>query len=152
MAALDNALSQAGRQSVKSVLIIERNPHDAEQVAQAARELGAAQVEMITEFPAAERRFRQIARRQHPAPELIILNVDFGWDSGYELLRFCKANGASFKGTRIVVWANLTDREQKIVRYFGAEAVPKQAGDTQLKQSLAGSKGASAGEGEKGPT
>ncbi len=117
-----------------------------------AKELGASEVEIISDFSAAELRFRQIARRQHPAPELIILNVDFGWDSGYELLRFWKANTASFAGTRVVVWANLTDREEKTVRYFGAEAVPKQAGDGKLKQQLAGSKGASAGEGEQGST
>ena len=136
---------------MKSVLIIESNPRDAQLVAEMARELGASTIETISDFTSAELRFRQIAQRQHPVPDLIILDVDFGWDSGYELLRFWKANRDPFKTSRVVVWANLTDREQKMVRYFGAEAVPKHAPDGELRQRLADSKGASASEGERGP-
>ena len=70
-------------------------------------------------------------------PNVILLDLDLGYESGYELLRFWHSNN-ELSGTRVVVWTVMGKEQQDICRLFGVKVViPKWEGVAALKQGLA---------------
>ena len=72
---------------LQKVLIIDDNLPDARAAANVAKELGTKQVETISRFGKGVFAFDQIVEGKRPAPDLLILDLDFGLETGFDLLR-----------------------------------------------------------------
>jgi len=71
-----------------------------------------------------------------PLPIAIVVDLDLGLDSGYELLRFRHATPA-MSNVRIIVWTQLGDENREICELFGVEFyIPKWKGTEALQEAL----------------
>ena len=50
-----------------------------------------------------------------PLPDLIILDLDLGYESGFELLRFWHRN-SELSSIRLIVWTAMGEEQQHICR------------------------------------
>lgn len=73
-----------------------------------------------------------------PLPDAIVLDLDLGLESGFEVLRFCHKNRL-IPRIPVVVWTVLGEQERKICQLFGIHSfIPKQHGPDALYQTLLG--------------
>jgi len=69
-------------------------------------------------------------------PDVILLDLDLGYESGHELLRFWHGN-AKLAGTQVIVWTVMGKEQQDLCRLFEVNAVvPKWEGTVALKRAL----------------
>ncbi|MGA8668919.1 MAG: hypothetical protein WB679_03555, partial [Terracidiphilus sp.] len=73
---------------VKRLLLVENEPKDIQIAADAARSVGIAEVEARTTLDAAKSYLEKGLKGEGPLPDGIVLDLDLGYDSGYELLRW----------------------------------------------------------------
>jgi CheY-like chemotaxis protein len=116
------------------MLIVEDQPTDVRVAADVARALGIA-VEARTSASAAKL-YLETAIEGKQVPDLILLDLDLGYESGHEILRFWHGDR---KLTRIpmVVWTVMGQEQQALCRLFNVTAVvPKWEGADALKRTL----------------
>lgn len=119
-----------------TAFIIEDNNSDLRESAAVLRKVGFEEVDAMNNVPGALMRLQDAADGRRPAPDLILLDLAFTRESGFEVLRFWKTNIDRLQNTRIVVWTQMGDTEQLLCRYFGVDVVPKWAGPQALEQAV----------------
>ena len=67
-------------------------------------------------------RFTVRLNQKQPLPDLIIVDLDLGYESGFELLRFWHGNPA-LSTIRLIVWTAMGEEQQHICRLFKVDAV-----------------------------
>ena len=71
-----------------------------------------------------------------PAPDLIVLDLDFYGESGFEVLRLWRGD-EKLKRICILVWTEMGEKEQQMCEYFGVhKVVPKHAGLLELENAI----------------
>ncbi len=118
------------------VLIVEDNNSDLRQSVSVLKKLQFEDIESINNVPGAIMRFQDVVEGKAPAPDLVLLDLSFTRESGFEVLRFWKTNHDSLKNIRIVVWTAMGETEQQLCRYFGVDVVPKWTGPQELENVL----------------
>lgn len=118
------------------VLIVEDNTSDLRQSAAILKKLRFEEVDAVSNVPAALLRLQDALDHKKPAPDLVLLDLAFTGESGFEVLRFWKSNQNRLKNTRIVVWTVMGETEQQLCHYFGVDVVPKWAGPDELETVL----------------
>jgi len=74
--------------------------------------------------------------KRETLPDLIILDLDLGYESGHELLRFWHKN-RNLLPVRVVVWTKLGHEQQNICKLFDVDAVvPKDLGADALSAAI----------------
>jgi len=122
---------------MKRVLIVEDQPTDVRLAAEVLEELGIKDIEVRTSAAEARMYLESVCERKSPAPEVILLDLDLGYESGYELMRFWYKN-PKLAGCRVVVWTVMGKEHAEMCRLFGIEdVVPKWEGVAALKRVLA---------------
>jgi len=117
------------------VLIVEDNVSDIKNAAAALKKLGVSDVEAVNHVAGAIARLQNAIEGLHPVPYMILLDLDFSRESGFEVLRFWKSH-PELKSTHVVVWTSMGQTEMQLSRYFGVELVPKGSGGTELVDAL----------------
>lgn len=118
------------------VLVVEDDLHDLKKCVAVLERLGAEQVDALSNISTAMFRMQNIMEGTVESPDLIILDLDFSKDSGFEILRIWKAN-PRLNQIPLVVWTHLGDTEQKLCHYFGVQKViPKWAGTIELEKAV----------------
>jgi CheY-like chemotaxis protein len=118
------------------VLIIEDTPADARQSTAVVKKLGAQEVTALNNIASAIMFLQDVVEGTKDAPDLILLDLSFPRESGFEVLRFWKSN-PKLEPIHIVVWTVMGDTEKKLCKYFGVEhVVPKWAGSKELESVL----------------
>lgn len=117
-------------------LIIEDTNSDLRQSAGVVKKLGFKDVDAVNNVAGALMILQDGVDGNKPLPDLVLLDLSFTQESGFEVLRYWKSNKESMKGTRIVVWTVMGDTEQQLCRYFGVDVVSKQAGPDELERAL----------------
>ncbi len=121
---------------MKRLLIVEDQPTDLRIAADVAGSLGITDVEARTTASAARNHLELALEGNTPLPDLILLDLDLGYESGYELLRFWHGN-PKLADIRLVVWTIMEKEQRDICSMFKVDAlVPKSAGVSALKQVL----------------
>ncbi len=118
------------------VLIIEDNNSDLRQSISVLKKLQYEDIDCLNNVPAAMMRLQDIVDGKSPAPDLVVLDLSFTRESGFEVLRFWKTNRDCMQNTRIVVWTAMGETEQQLCRYFGVDVVPKWTGMQELESVL----------------
>lgn len=117
------------------VLIVEDNIADIRNAAAAFKRLDVADVEAVNTVSRAILRLQNAVEGSQPAPYLVLLDLDFSRESGFEVLRFWKSN-KELKNTHVVVWTSMGETEIELSRYFGVDVVPKGPGAAELIETL----------------
>lgn len=118
------------------VLIVEDNACDLRQSAAILKKLRFEEVDAVNNVPAALLRLQDVLDTKRPAPDLVLLDLSFTRESGFEILRLWRSNRERLKNTRIVVWTVMGQTEQELCRYFGVDVVSKWAGPGELENVL----------------
>ena len=118
------------------VLIVEDNNADLRQSAAILKKLQFNQVEASNTVEGAILHLQDAVEGKKPAPNLILLDLSFTRESGFEVLRYWKSNREQLRDTKIVVWTVMGETEQQLCRYFGVGVVPKWAGPAELENVL----------------
>lgn len=118
------------------VLIVEDTPSDARQSAAVVKKLGAEDIIAQNNIAAAILFLQDVVEGTKKPPDLILLDLSFPRESGFEVLRFWKSN-AKLNEIPVVVWTVMGDTEKKLCEFFGVEhVVPKWAGPKELEAAL----------------
>jgi DNA-binding response OmpR family regulator len=120
------------------VLIVEDQPNDLRIAAAAATESGFTDVEARSTAAAARDFLEKSLEGTRGLPDAIVLDLDLGYESGFELLRFWHSN-PQFSQVPVVVWTILGAQYREICEMFKVSAyVDKGAGLAALRNALTG--------------
>lgn len=121
---------------MRRVLIVEDTPSDMRQSTAVVKKLGADDIIAVNNIAAAILFLQDVAEGTKEAPDLILLDLSFPRESGFEVLRYWKSN-AKIHEIHVVVWTVMGDTEKKLCQFFGVEhVVPKWAGPKELEAAL----------------
>ncbi len=117
-------------------LIVEDVNSDVRQSAAILQKLGFKDIDAVNNIARALVTLQDGVDGKNPLPDLVLLDLSFTCESGFEILRYWKSNKASMKDTRIVVWTVMGETEQQLCRYFGVDVVSKSDGPGELEKML----------------
>lgn len=121
---------------MRRVLIIEDTPSDVRQSTAVVKKLGAEEVTTQNNIAAALLFLQDVVEGTKEAPDLILLDLSFPRESGFEVLRYWKSN-PKLHAIHVVVWTVMGETERKLCKFFGVEhVVPKWAGPKELEAAL----------------
>lgn len=121
---------------MRRILIVEDTPADARHSIAVVRKLGAEDVVAINNIAAAMLFLQEVAEGTKEAPDLILLDLSFPQESGFEVLRYWKSN-AKLNQIHVIVWTVMGETEKKLCQFFGVDdVVPKWAGPKELEAAL----------------
>jgi len=118
------------------VLVIENSPLDVTKAVRILKNLKLDQPVILTSVAKALMYLEDVVAGEKQCPELIILDLEFGAESGFEILRFRRTNPRLHQ-CQILVWTIMGEREKELCRLFGVtHIVSKQDGDAALESAL----------------
>ncbi len=121
---------------MRRVLIIEDTPADTKQSVAVVQKLGAQEIMTQNNIASALLFLQDVVEGTKESPDLILLDLSFPKESGFEVLRFWKSN-PKLKPVHIVVWTVMGETEKKLCQFFGVDhVVPKWAGPKELEAAL----------------
>lgn len=121
---------------MKQLLVVEDQPGDLSVAMSVANAMGIASVEARSSVRAAQRYLEGALECKVSLPDAIVLDLDLGFESGHELLRFWHSH-PELSVVRLVVWTVLGDEQREICRLFGVHAVvSKWEGAAALRTAL----------------
>ena len=132
----DGANGNGVLDSAFHVLVIEDNVTDLNSCVNIMRKIGMVRVDAISNIPAALIRLETIKAGRLPVPDLIILDLNFSTESGFEILRYLRTY-PRLKEIAVIVWSIMGDRQQELCSIFGVHrVVAKLAGPNELHQAV----------------
>lgn len=121
-----------------NILIVEDNAKDVQQATRLLKKLGAQEIQATPSVPFAMKHLREVAEGKKEIPDLLVLDLEFSQESGFEVLRYWKAT-PKLKKMSIVVWTHMGELEQKISAMFGVkQVVDKKLGISELEKAVRG--------------
>lgn len=124
---------------MQPVLIVEDNGKDLQQATALLHEMGAGELRAMTSVAFALEYLRDVAEGKKEMPSLLLLDLEFNKESGFEILRYWKST-PSLKKMPVIVWTIMGELEQKISEMFGVRrVVDKNLGIRELEKALQGS-------------
>jgi len=120
------------------LLVVENEPKDMKNAADSARAAGFTEVEGKT-TPYAARVYLEDRLANGPTlPDGILLDLDFGYESGYELLLFWHSN-PKLRTIPLIVWSILGEEQREMCSLFKVKQfVGKWEGTDVLQDALKG--------------
>jgi CheY-like chemotaxis protein len=101
-----------------SVVIVEDTRKDVQRASHVLQQAGVNNPAVFTFVPAALMFLEDVVSGARSCPDLMILDLDFGSESGFEVLRFYKAH-PELKQCHVIVWTVMGNREQELCQLFG---------------------------------
>lgn len=121
---------------MKRLLIVEDQSADLKVAVDIVKSLGVPFVEARTSTTAAKLYLENALKQKDTLPDLIILDLDLGYESGFELLRFWHRR-PELSPIRLVVWTAMGEDQLKICQLFKVNAVVSKAdGMDALKRAI----------------
>ncbi len=118
------------------ILVVEDQPNDLYIASQTARSAGIQDVEARTTAQAAMSYLEKGLRDELPLPDGIVLDLDLGYESGYELLRYWHST-PELNHIPLLVWTILGEEQREICNLFKVtDYVSKWEGATALREAL----------------
>jgi CheY-like chemotaxis protein len=108
------------------VVVIEDSAKDAKQ---ATRLLNRVNIENVTVFsliPAVLMYLEDVVEGKRTCPDLILVDLVVGADSGFEVLRYYKAH-PELSACQVVVWTVMGDVQHELCKCFGVQHIVAKA-------------------------
>lgn len=121
---------------MKRLLIVEDQSADLRVAVDVIKSLGFSAVEARTSSTAAKAYLESVLDGKEALPDVMIVDLDLGYESGFELLRF-RHGHPELSSMHLIVWTVLGEQQQQICRLFKVDAVvSKTDGVLALKRAL----------------
>jgi CheY-like chemotaxis protein len=121
---------------LQRVLIVEDQASDLRIAADLAASLGTVEVEARTSASAARIYLQSALDGEKPMPNMLVVDLDLGYESGFELLRFWHSH-PKLAEVPLIVWTGLGDEQQEICSLFKVNAIVRKSdGLPALKQAM----------------
>ena len=118
------------------LLVIEDQPSDLQIATKAAESSGYSRVETRTTAGSAKVYLEDGLEGKQPLPDAVVLDLDLGYESGFELLRFWHGHPRLSK-IPIIVWTVLGEEHREICRLFKVTAhISKKDRHAVLREAL----------------
>lgn len=117
------------------VVIIEDSHDDSFLATRIFNSTGVANITRFARIPEALLFLEEIADGIRECPQLILLDLNVGLDSGFEVLRFYKSNPA-LQSCRVIVWTGSGAMERELCEHFGVECIGKGDGEAALATAI----------------
>ncbi|HEY6491392.1 MAG: hypothetical protein WCC26_03670 [Terracidiphilus sp.] len=118
------------------LLVVENEPKDLKIAADTARAMGISEVEARTTLQAARTYLEKGLNGESPLPEVILLDLDLGYESGYELLRFWHST-PQLSSIPLIVWSVLGEEHSEMCNLFKVKTfIGKWEGADALRRAL----------------
>ena len=118
------------------LLVVEDQPSDIKVAVDAARSAGIPVIESHTTLRGAQEYLEKGLRGEIPLPDGIVLDLDLGHESGFELLRFWHST-PRIKAIPMLVWSILGQEQKEICGLFKVTGfVSKWEGATAFREAL----------------
>jgi CheY-like chemotaxis protein len=102
---------------IQSLLLVENEAKDIQFATKIAHAAGIPSVEVKSTLRGAMERLEKALSGGDPLPEAIVLDLDLGYDSGYELMRFWH-NTPRLSQVPLIVWSILGDEQREMCNLF----------------------------------
>jgi len=121
---------------IQHLLLVENETNDIRFAGDLARSIGIAEVVNRPTLRGAMDYLEIGLKGEGPLPEGIVLDLDLGYDSGYELLRFWHST-PKLSQIPLIVWSVLGDEQRGMCNLFGVNRyVAKWEGAAALREAL----------------
>ncbi len=118
------------------LLVVEDQANDLKIAEQAARSAGITEVDARTSVHTAMSLLERGLCAECPLPNVIVLDLDLGYESGYELLRYWHST-PGLKHILMIVWTILGEEQREICNLFNvSDYVSKWEGIPPLREAL----------------
>lgn len=97
--------------------MVENEPKDLKRAAEVAKLAGFSEIEGKTTPSAARSYLEDRLAQGTELPDGIVLDLDFGYDSGYELLRFWHST-PGLRAIPVIVWSILGEEQKQMCELF----------------------------------
>lgn len=132
----DAANRREGAATGLKVLVVEDSVADLNTCVGLLQKIGVQQVDACSNVPAGLLRLEEMLEGKLPHPDVIIVDLAFPIESGFEILRFWKSH-PELKSIPVIVWTVMGDTEQQLCRAFGVHrVVPKWADRAELEAAV----------------
>lgn len=122
---------------INRLFLVENEPKDLRFATDTALSVGISAVEARTSVTAAREYLEKGLNGEILLPDGIVLDLDLGYESGYELLRFWHCN-PRLAAIPLIVWSILGDHQREICKLFNVSAyVGKWEGAAAFRDALA---------------
>ena len=122
---------------MKRILVVEDQEKDLQLAEKTAHSLGITDVDARTTSTAARAYLEKALDGSGPLPDGIVLDLNLGYESGYELLRFWHRTPELSK-IPVLVWSILGDEQREMCKLFKVNHfVAKWEGEEAFRQALA---------------
>lgn len=121
---------------MKRLLLVEDQQKDLQFAANIARSLGIAEIDAHTTSSGARAYLERALDGEGPFPDGIVLDLNLGFESGYEVLRFWHRSPRLSK-IPVIVWSVLGDEQREMCKLFNVNYfVAKWEGDEAFREAL----------------
>jgi CheY-like chemotaxis protein len=121
---------------LKRLLVVENTPKDLKLAAKMAQEIGISEIEARTSLEAARTYLEKGLSEESLLPDGILLDLDLGYENGYELLRFWHSTPQLSK-IPLIVWSILGGQQEAMCNLFKVRRfVGKWQGVEALREAL----------------
>ncbi|HKF50466.1 MAG TPA: hypothetical protein VKB38_24090 [Terracidiphilus sp.] len=121
---------------MKQLLVIDDQSKDLLAATEVARSLGVQDIQAKNSIPGARTYLEKGLKGEISLPDAIVLDLDLGMDSGFELLRFWHSTPRLSK-IPMIVWS-VVEEQKVVVDLFKVKTfVSKWKGVTALREALA---------------
>jgi CheY-like chemotaxis protein len=118
------------------LLVVENEPKDLKFAAETARAVGFEEVEARSLLPAARDVLEKGLRGERPLPDCIVLDLDLGYESGYELLRLWHST-PRLSSIPVIVWSVMGEEQREMCNLFKVTSfVGKWEGPAAFREAL----------------
>ena len=119
------------------LLIVEDSPKDLDSAASVAKRAGFSEIKTRILASLAIVYLEKALQGESPLPDAILLDLDLGLESGFELLRFCHKTKLLSR-IPVVVWTIMGEEHREICKLFGVrDCLSKNDGPAALHNVLA---------------
>ena len=123
---------------MRRLLVVEDQPNDLRRATDLAREIGFTEMEARTSALSAKVYLEKGLDGELPLPDAIVLDLDLGYESGFELMRFWHGK-PRLAQIPLIVWTIMGEDQREICRLFKVTAyVSKLDGGQGLREALGG--------------
>jgi CheY-like chemotaxis protein len=103
--------------SLKRLLLVEDELKDLKFASDTARSIGIEEIEARTTLQAARSYLDKALQDEVPLPDCIVLDLNLGYESGYELLRYWHST-PRLAQIPVIVWSILGDEQREMCKLF----------------------------------
>ncbi len=92
---------------------------------------------IFNDVPKAMMYLEDVVAGEKPCPNLMVVDLSFGLDSGFEALRFYKSHEKLSRECKVIVWTAMGERQRELCKLLGAShVICKEDGENALLQAV----------------